>query len=144
MGPVDDSVTTNTKHQSTKAPKPGSCPHTRAHARARTHTQTHTQTDRHSRKCLTVALPPHPAPSPSLAARSRRGRPGTRAIAWLLLVLTPARQRSGRPTRCACCGYAEEGQQSTTTQRAKSLAGLLPNKLPSARPAHSLRIKGNT
>ena len=41
---------------------------------------TDTNTDRHSRKCLTVALPPIPAPFPSVAARSRRGR-HTRAVA---------------------------------------------------------------
>jgi hypothetical protein len=66
-------------------------------ARARTHKDTHT--DRHSRKCLTVALPPQPAPFPSVAARSRRGRTGTRASARPLLVLTPARQRSRRLTK---------------------------------------------
>jgi hypothetical protein len=42
---------------------------------------------------------PQPAPFPSVAARSRRGRPGTRASARPLLVLTPARQRSRRLTR---------------------------------------------
>ena len=62
----------------------------------------HKHTHRHTRKCLTVALPPQPAPFPSVTARSRRGRPGTRASASpLLLFLTPARQRSRRLTRCA-------------------------------------------
>ena len=39
-------------------------------ARASTHTETHTH------KCLTVALPPQPAPFLSVAARSMRGSPG--------------------------------------------------------------------
>ncbi|MFN9897722.1 MAG: hypothetical protein ACK55Z_02765, partial [bacterium] len=61
----------------------------------------HTERDRITRKFLTVALPPEPAPFPSVAARSKLGRPATRASAWPLLVLTP-RKRSRRLTRCAC------------------------------------------
>ena len=75
--------------------------YTYAHAlaRARTHTQTKTH-----------AQMPHlrssSAPFPSVAARPKRGRPGTRASATLLaLALAPARQRSQRLTRCACWRY---------------------------------------
>jgi hypothetical protein len=52
--------------------------------------------------CCCAAAQPQPAPFPSVAARSRRGRPGTKASARPLLVVTPARQRSRRLTRCAC------------------------------------------
>jgi hypothetical protein len=65
--------------------------HTRTHActHARAHAHTHTRSS-----ALLVRLPP-PTCTLSVAARSRRGRPGTRAIARPLLVLAfaPARQR---------------------------------------------------
>jgi hypothetical protein len=58
-------------------------------ARAHTHTQRQTHA-----QMLTLALPPQPEPFQSVAARSRRGGPGTMASARPLLVLIPARQRS--------------------------------------------------
>ena len=61
--------------------------YTCAHAHARAHTHANASLHTNTRKCLTVALPPKPAPFPSVAARSRRGRPGIRAIAWPLLCI---------------------------------------------------------
>ena len=74
-------------------------------------TESSTNKIHHLSTHTTRSNPPRSLPNPhlfSVAARSRCGRPGTRANARPQLVLTPARQRSRRLTRCACLEILEQ------------------------------------